>query len=120
MDANEIEAEAMQLGYDRAKYGVNRQEIDEKGERKACDELRSGKYGHPGLASYAFVSAWLADRDFVRAEDHRCYRRSNSGHWHQVVVSTEPRKPIAHDARPPTRQSTGLAHKAAQRRFALR
>lgn len=63
------EEKAMQLGYDRAKYGVNREDLEAMGERAVRDALNSGKYGHAGLAPFAFVSAWLEDKDFVRIED---------------------------------------------------
>ena len=54
------------LGFERATYGVSRFDLDEMGERAVRDELNSGKYGHVGLAPFAFVSAWLADAEFVR------------------------------------------------------
>ena len=55
-----------QLGFERTTYGVSRLDLDELGERAVRDELNSGKYGHAGLAPFAFVSAWVADAAFVR------------------------------------------------------
>ena len=68
MSTENVEEEAMKLSYDRAKYGVNRQDLDAMGERAVRDVLNSGKWGHAGLAPFAFVAAWLADKEFVRAE----------------------------------------------------
>jgi len=62
------EDEAMRLGYDRTKYGFTRQDLEAMGERAVRDALNTGKYGHPGLAPFAFVSAWLADQEFARSE----------------------------------------------------
>lgn len=56
----------MQIGYDRATYGVCRQDLDALGERAVRDGLNSGKYGHAGLPVFAYVSAWLADVEFSR------------------------------------------------------
>jgi hypothetical protein len=52
--------------YDRVKYGTNRQELTELGERAVRDALNTGKYGHPGTDSHAYVSAWLSDAAFAR------------------------------------------------------
>lgn len=54
------------VGYERASYGVCRQDLDAMGERAVRNDLNSGKYGHAGLAPFAFVSAWLADAAFSR------------------------------------------------------
>lgn len=60
MTTSTDEAEgSMKLGFDRATHGVNLQELEALGERAVRYALNSGKYGHPGLASFAFVSAWL-------------------------------------------------------------
>ncbi len=63
------ESEAVQLAADRAKYGFNRQDLEAKGERSVSDDLDSGKYGDQRLAPAAFVSAWLADKEFARREE---------------------------------------------------
>ncbi len=62
------EEREMQIGFDRGTYGVSRADLDEIGERAARDNLNTGKYGHPGLAPFAFVSAWLADAEFARSQ----------------------------------------------------
>ena len=58
-----------QIGYERATYGVCRQDLDAMGERAVKNELASGKYGHAGLAPFEFVSACLADMEFVRLSE---------------------------------------------------
>ena len=55
-----------QIGYERATFGISRFDLEAKGERAVKDELNSRKYGHAGLALYDFVSAWVADAEFVR------------------------------------------------------
>lgn len=57
-----------QIGYDRAKYGVCREDLDALGERAVRDALNSGKWGFAGLPPFEFVSAWLKDAEFVRLE----------------------------------------------------
>lgn len=60
----------MQLGYETATYGFNRQDLEAKGERDVQKEFNAGTYGHVGLAPYTFVLTWLADVKFARlAED---------------------------------------------------
>ena len=66
MNSGKSEAEEAQPAYDRAEYGVNRQDLAAMGERAVRDVLNSGKYGHTGLAPFEFVSAWLADAEFAR------------------------------------------------------
>ena len=67
MDTDRTEVEkGMNIGFERATYGVSRFDLDAMGERAVRDDLNSGKYGHAGLAPFAFVSAWLADAEFVR------------------------------------------------------
>lgn len=56
----------MKLGFETATYGFNHQDLEAMGERAVRDALHSGKYGHAGLPDFAFVSAWLADVEFVR------------------------------------------------------
>lgn len=56
----------MQLGYDKAKYGVNREELSALGECAVRDVLNLGKYGHVGTDSHAYVMAWLSDATFAR------------------------------------------------------
>jgi hypothetical protein len=51
--------------FNRTKYGVSHRDLEVKGERAVRDEFNSGVYGHDGLDSFKFVSAWLADKDFV-------------------------------------------------------
>lgn len=65
-DERAEEERAMQLSFDRAKYGVNREDLDAMGERTVRDTLNSGKWGHAGLAPFEFVSAWVKDAEFVR------------------------------------------------------
>ncbi len=55
----------VQRGYDRATYGVTRDDLESMGERAVRDSLNSGRFEHPGHKTFAFVSAWLADKDFV-------------------------------------------------------
>lgn len=59
----------VQRGYDRAAYGVTRDDLENMGERAVRDALNSGRFEHPGHKTSAFVSAWLADKDFVRTEE---------------------------------------------------
>ena len=83
-DERTEEEKAMQLSYDRAKHGVNREDLEAMGERAVRDALNSGKYGHVGLAPFAFVSAWLADAEFVRsekAEGERAVREESTARW---------------------------------------
>ena len=68
-DERSDEAIGFQIGSDRVAYGVSRPDLDAMGERSVRDALNSGKWGHAGLAPFAFVSAWLADKDFVRIEE---------------------------------------------------
>ena len=64
------EERGMQLGYDKAEHGINRQELGAIGERAVRDRLNTGSYGHEGLPVFAYVLAWLADAEFARlAED---------------------------------------------------
>ncbi len=58
----------IQIGYERASFGFCRQDLDAMGERSVRDNLKSGKYGHVGIAFFDFVSAWLADAEFARLE----------------------------------------------------
>jgi len=81
------ESDAMQLGYDRAKYGVNRQDPDAMGERAVRDALNSGKWGHSGLAPFEFVSAWLADKDFVRREQESSAIRDSAASSRSAAAS---------------------------------
>lgn len=70
MDTDRTEEEVgFQAGYERASYGVSRQELDVMGERTVRDVLNSGKWGHAGLAPFEFVSAWLKDAEFARISD---------------------------------------------------
>jgi hypothetical protein len=62
------EEEAMILAFDHGTYGVNRQELEEMGERAARDALNLGKFAYPGHKDHAFVSAWLMDKEFSRLE----------------------------------------------------
>lgn len=57
-----------QNGYDRAAYGVCREDLDKMGERTVRDNLNSGKYGKAKDDAFLYVSAWLADREFLRTE----------------------------------------------------
>ena len=59
----------VQRGYDRVAYGVTRDDLENMGERAVRDSLSSGKFEHPRHKTFAFVSAWLADKDFVRIEE---------------------------------------------------
>lgn len=68
MNYSEEEIEAKNA-YDRAAYGVNRPELLAMGERAVRDALNSGKYGYRGLAPFDFVSACLADMEFVRTSE---------------------------------------------------
>lgn len=56
----------MKLGFETATYGFNHKDLEAMGERAVRNELNSGKYGHAGLPGFTFVSAWLADTEFVR------------------------------------------------------
>lgn len=58
-----------QRGYDRAACGVTRDELDAMGERSVRDKLNSGGFEYPGHKTHAFVSAWLANAEFVRSQD---------------------------------------------------
>lgn len=66
MNTDSIDQKAVQLAFDKTQFGVNRKELDAMGERAVRDALHSGKYGHSGIATFAFVSAWLADAEFAR------------------------------------------------------
>lgn len=75
MSADRTEEEiGFQIGYERASYGVCRQDLDAMGERAVKNDLNSGKYGHAGLAPFDFVSAWLADAEFARTEETEAKR----------------------------------------------
>lgn len=69
MNTETEEEKGANLEFDRLTYGFNRQNLEEKGERIVRDELNSGKYGDAGLKRFDYVSAWLADKDFVRTEE---------------------------------------------------
>lgn len=94
-----IESEAAQLGYDRAKYGANHQDLEAMGERAVRDALNSGKYGHAGLAPFAFVSAWLADKDFVRTEDTASTAKAAASAATAAAVSAAEATTLARQAR---------------------
>ena len=67
MNADRTDEEVgFNIGYERASYGVCRQDLDAMGERAVRDALNSGKWGHSGLAPFTFVSAWLKDAEFAR------------------------------------------------------
>lgn len=69
IDDKEIE-DAMLLSFDHETYGINRQELEELGERKARHNLSSGVYGQHGSEPFVYVSSWVADKEFARlAED---------------------------------------------------
>lgn len=69
MNTNRIDEEVgFQIGYERASFGFCRQDLEAMGERSVRGNLNSGKYGHVGIASFDFVSAWLADAEFSRLE----------------------------------------------------
>jgi len=79
------ESASAQLSYDRSKYGANRQDLDAMGERDVKEALNSGKYSHikhdVGLSPFEFVSAWLADAEFLRlseAEANRSAREAET------------------------------------------
>jgi len=63
-----------QIGYERGTYGFCRQDLEALGERTVRDNLNSGKYGHDGIPVFHFVSAWLADAEFVRLADSSAKR----------------------------------------------
>jgi hypothetical protein len=73
-DERSDEEVGFQIGYERASYGVCRQDLDAMGERAVRDALNSDKYGHAGLAPFAFVSAWLADAAFMRDRESEAKR----------------------------------------------
>ena len=56
----------VQRGYDRAAYGVTKDDLEKMGERSVRDALNSGKFEYPGHKTFSFVSAWLADTSFAR------------------------------------------------------
>jgi len=62
------EEESMCLAFDNGTYGVNRQELEEMGERAVRDALNLGKFAYPGHKNHAFVSTWLMDKEFSRLE----------------------------------------------------
>ena len=66
-DDREARQTAFEGGFDKAKYGFNRQSLADIGERKIRDSLNLGKYGGPGDKHYIYVTAWLADIDFARS-----------------------------------------------------
>lgn len=75
MNAGRTDEEiGFQIGYERAEYGFCRQDLDAMGERAVRDALNSGKHGHAGLPPFEFVSAWLADAEFVRLADSSAKR----------------------------------------------
>ncbi len=64
----------IRLGFDKAKYGFNQEDLESKGERVVRDELNSDKYGTTNLETYQYVEAWLADKEFVRTRDEEAKR----------------------------------------------
>lgn len=75
MSADPVNPE-VQRGYDRAAYGVTKDDLENMGERAVRDARNSGKFEHPGHKTFAFVSAWLADKDFVRVEESNAVARA--------------------------------------------
>lgn len=70
--------EAFKLGFDRTTFGVNRKELEAKGEGVVRSDLNSGSYGNPGHKTYTYVSAWLAEKEFACAEDKAEVQRAAS------------------------------------------
>ncbi|MDP1679386.1 MAG: hypothetical protein Q8L02_04595 [Candidatus Nitrotoga sp.] len=66
----------VQRGYDRASYGVTKDDLENMGERAVRDAHNFGKFEHPGHKTFAFVSDWLADKDFVRVEESNAVARA--------------------------------------------
>jgi len=66
--------EIFELACHKDQYGTDRKELAALGERTVRDNLNNWMYGHPGEPSFAFVSAWLADAEFVRLRDEASSR----------------------------------------------
>ena len=56
-DDRETRQTAFEGGFDKAKYGFNRQSLADIGERKVRDSLNLGNYGGPGDKHYIYVTA---------------------------------------------------------------
>lgn len=96
MNADRTEEEVgFQIEYERTSFGVCRQDLDALGERAVRNDLNSGKYGHAGLASFEFVSAWLADAVFVRSEAESAKRDEREA---RTLAISEDALSIARDA----------------------
>lgn len=59
----------VQRGYDRAAYGVTKDDLENMGVRAVREARNSGKFESLGHKTFAFVSAWIDDKDFVRTEE---------------------------------------------------
>jgi hypothetical protein len=100
MNAKRTEEEVgFQIGYERASYGVCRQDLDAMGERAVRDALNSGTYGHAGLAPFAFVSAWLADKEFLRTEEAASNSKAAAAAATAAAISAAEATTLARQAR---------------------
>ena len=54
--------------------GVLRSDLAELGEREVRNRLNCQVYGKPGSASFAAVSAWIADAEFARLQEDSAIR----------------------------------------------
>lgn len=97
MSANPVNPD-VQRGYDRAAYGVTKDDLENMGERAVRDAHNSGKFEHPSHKTFTFVSAWLSDRDFVHTEEATSIAKAATAAATAAAVSAASATTVARQA----------------------
>jgi hypothetical protein len=109
MNADPVDPD-VQRGYDRAAYGVTKDDLEDKGERAVRDALNSGAYGSSSHKNHTFVSAWLADKDFERTTTEAIKRDTRE---ERTLAIAEDALSIAKDANRIASEDLALATSSA-------
>lgn len=89
----------VQRGYERVSYGFTKDDLESLGERAVRDRFNNGGYGLPNTPPFAFVSAWLAGKDFVRVEEAASIAKAAAAAATAAAASTASATTIARQAR---------------------
>ncbi len=100
MNADRTEEEtSFRQEWEQATYGFTREDLDCLGEREVRNRFNNGSYGHPNTPPFAFVSAWLADREFLHTEDAASTAKAAAAAATSAAVSAAEATTLARQAR---------------------